>query len=98
MSFHKSCFEQKSVIKYLWQEYKAYENEWTTIGEYDDYSKVFIDYMNNSKGWYEHITNVQTLYRIVEEKCTFKVKAEDKESMKRYQKHLRELRRKGLMD
>ena len=47
MSFHKSCFEQKSEIKYLWQQYRAYENEWHTIGEYDDYPKALIDYTND---------------------------------------------------
>ena len=98
MSFHKSCFEQKSEIKYLWQSYDGVVNEWKTIGEYTDFNKAYHDYINNSKGWYADVTHVQTLYRIVEKKCTFKVKAEDKESMKRYQKHLRELRRKGLID
>jgi hypothetical protein len=98
MSFHKSCFEQKSEIKYLWQQYRAYENEWHTIGEYDDYPKALIDYTNNSKGWYEDVKHEQKLYRIVEKKCTFKVKVEDKESMKRYQKHLRTLRKQGLID
>jgi len=84
-------YENKPLadISYLWQKYNFVDNVWTTIFESDNYSELLEDLNHNYKGWFKD--GDRDIQRIIEKKCTYKIKTDYKEDMKRFRKHLKEL-------